>query len=937
VAERIGGVYIKVEYKVDKSSYKAVTNSLKEIGKQTDNLSKKISKTSKALSSFKVNTTGFSKATADMKKMTKQSEMLANSFKQTGKAAKNIKITPFKMSNQIINQSKGIAGANRQTSTLAGTLGALGKIAVAAFSVRAITNFSKEAISLASDLAEVQNVVDVTFGNLAEDINNFSKTAIKSFGLSETSAKKYASTVGAISKSMGFTTEDALVMGKSITALAADMASFYNLSTDEAFNKIRAGLTGETEPLKQIGVNMSVANLEAYALSQGITKAVSAMSEQEKMLLRNNYLLSVTADAQGDFARNSNSWANQTRILSEQFNQLKATLGTIGIKFLLPIIQGFNQMFTTIQSSANSLANFLGIATNSSVAITSSAGAGVGVVEDIAEGYEEVGKAAKKAKGSVASIDNVIQLSKPEASGSGASGGAGGGNLGVGLASYNFTPKEEEKGKAFGFIDKLKEKLKLLPQEINSISTSLSEIGSNVKPSALNFGESYINYLKQLGVSLIVVGKGMFEGVIGGIDLFLQQNKDRISKSWIGIFDNLSSGTDSATNTVSTVGELLGNFFKLDTTKQGIADAFASIEGLVDGSLLLITGLWEDITGGIDTILQNNKVKFEEFFTNLSEVFSLKMTNIKDIVQGTMDSILKTYDEYIKPFIDKFSEGLSIIVGKILDAYNNHIMPTWKKISEEFNTLYHETIKPFVDKLLEVVGKIVELAGVIWEKFIVPIVGFLVDTFGPAWSTTLNIVWVIVKSTVESVIGVIGGIIDAFGGVIDFVTGVFTGDWKKALEGLKAVFKGIFDAIGGIMMAPINMFVNGWNKLSDVVGVISIPKGVPLVGGLELSLPKLPKPQVALADGGIVTGRTWAEIGEAGPEVVVPLKNSSFTKSFAQDIAREVRGNAGNSQPVQVVFKDNNIFGSDLETIAQLVKRALEKENIRVGGVSYEF
>ena len=849
--------------------------------------------------------------------------------------------TAYKIDKNSFNQvQNSISDISKKTSALSAGFKAFGKIAVAAFSIKAIVSFSKQCVSLASDLAEVQNVVDVTFGNLASEINDFSKSSIKDFGLSETAAKKYSSTIGAISKSMGFTTEDALIMGKSMTALAADMASFYNLSTDEAFNKIRAGLTGETEPLKQLGINMSVANLEAYALSQGITKSVNAMSEQEKMLLRNNYLLSVTADAQGDFSRNSNSWANQTRILSEQFNQLKATLGSIGIKFILPIIQGFNSLFSVIQSSANALANFLGIATNSDVSITSGAKLSEDAVSGIADSYDEVGKAAKKAKGQVAGFDNVIQLSNASDSGSGSGTGGAGGSLGVGLASYDFTPKDDDNS-SLGFIDKLKEKLKNLPTDlkssIKSINSSLSEIGKGIKPSALNFGDSYINYLKTLGVSLLAVGTGVFDGVIGGIDKFLEQNKGRITKSWSNIFDNLASGADSLSGIISTTSELISNFFSLDTTKQAIADALASVESFISGSGELITGLWSDITGGIDTIIQENKDKFAKYFENLSLLISTNMDTVKDIVQGTMDSILKTYDTYIKPFVDKFSAGLSLIVGKIMDAYNNHIMPTWQRISESFNELYNNTIKPFVDKLLEVVGKIVELAGIIWEKFISPVVGFLIDTLAPMWSSTFEGIWAVAKSAVESIIGVIGGIIEALGGMLDFIIGIFTGDWDRALQGLKDVFSGIFKSIGEIMLAPVKAFVSLWNKMSDFVGVISIPEGVPFVGGLELSLPKLPKPELSLADGGIVTGRTWTEIGEKGPEAVVPLKNDNYTDALAQNVANRVGNNSNQNLGTQIHLHIQNLFGADWATVAREVKKAMEQEDIRVGGVSYVY
>ncbi len=203
----------------------------------------------------------------------------------------------------------------------------IGRILGSAFAVQQIVRFGKAAIELGSDLQEVQNVVDVTFGSLNSEINEFAKNAVTQFGLSELSAKQFTSTMGAMLKSMGLSTRESADMGMAIAGLAGDMASFYNLAPAESFAKIRSGISGEMEPLRQLGINLSVANLEQFALAQGITKSYEAMTQQEQALLRYNYLLSVTADAQGDFARTSDSWANQTRILSEQFNSLKASVG----------------------------------------------------------------------------------------------------------------------------------------------------------------------------------------------------------------------------------------------------------------------------------------------------------------------------------------------------------------------------------------------------------------------------------------------------------------------------------------------------------------------------------------------------------------------------------------------------------------------------------
>lgn len=222
----------------------------------------------------------------------------------------------------------------------------------------AVTDFVKDSWQAASDLQEVQNVVDVTFGDDATVIENWSKRANTAFGLTELQAKKYTSTLGAMMKSSGLTGKAITSMSTDLAGLTADMASFYNLDFEEAFEKIRAGISGETEPLKQLGINMSVANLEAYALSQGIDKAYESMSQAEQVTLRYNYLMEATADAQGDFARTSDSLANSQRVLANNFETLKANLGEV----LLPVVNGaveaINGLFDALTPELDLTASF---------------------------------------------------------------------------------------------------------------------------------------------------------------------------------------------------------------------------------------------------------------------------------------------------------------------------------------------------------------------------------------------------------------------------------------------------------------------------------------------------------------------------------------------------------------------------------------------------
>jgi len=234
---------------------------------------------------------------------------------------------------------KALKEADRQTRKLGESTKWFGNIASKTFTAMkvgvavgaagigaAMVWVGKTGLQLASDLTEVQNVVDVTFRDNAKLIDQWAKSAKNNFGLSELAAKKYASTVGAMFKSMGVTEQYVAPMSMKIAELAADFASFYNLDHDEAFEKIRAGISGETEPLKQLGINMSVANLEAFRLSKGIKTAYEKMSAADQAILRFNYLLSVSKDAQGDFNRNIDSFANQSRLFRTNIQELAARI-----------------------------------------------------------------------------------------------------------------------------------------------------------------------------------------------------------------------------------------------------------------------------------------------------------------------------------------------------------------------------------------------------------------------------------------------------------------------------------------------------------------------------------------------------------------------------------------------------------------------------------
>lgn len=209
-----------------------------------------------------------------------------------------------------------------------------------------ITGAIDESIGLASDLVETQNVVDVTFEDSASTINKWAQEALNAYGITETKAKQYSSTLGAMLKSMGIADDQVLQMSMDMAGLAADMASFYNLDHDTAFEKIRSGISGETEPLKALGINMSVANLNAFALDKGMNKAFDKMSQAEQATLRYQYLLEATKDAQGDFARTGDSFSNEMRKLQTNLDRIKTEFGKGLLGVVTPAISLLNNVLS---------------------------------------------------------------------------------------------------------------------------------------------------------------------------------------------------------------------------------------------------------------------------------------------------------------------------------------------------------------------------------------------------------------------------------------------------------------------------------------------------------------------------------------------------------------------------------------------------------------
>lgn len=320
----------------------------------------------------------------------------------------------------IIGGFQRLGSGSSGLKTASFNLSALFKTAIGFKAIQGLVDFGRSAVDLGSQITEVENVVDVAFGSMSDKAYQFASTAKEQFGLSELAAKTYSGTMMAMLKSSGVAQNAASKMSISLAGLAGDIASFYNIDTDTAFQKIRSGISGEIEPLRQLGINLSVANMEAYALSRGITTSYNAMSQAEKVALRYNYLMSVTGDVQGDFARTSGTWANQVRLLTLNFQSLSAVIGQGLIAGILPAIQALNALMSKLMQAANVFRNFMYVLMGKKLKgsqtgvsdVVSDLGGIETAVDDASSGLDDATSSAKKLKKalSVLPFDQLNQL-----------------------------------------------------------------------------------------------------------------------------------------------------------------------------------------------------------------------------------------------------------------------------------------------------------------------------------------------------------------------------------------------------------------------------------------------------------------------------------------------------------------------------------------------
>lgn len=859
---------------------------LEELNKATDSINKQFVEinsefTKQVSSTLSETVTRASKQFINLNnEFTKQmSNMGSNLSNVSNDIVKETEKTNDSISKQMTVMSKNA------TKNASGFIRTIRKKLVAAFGTVATGAFIKSCIEVGSNVTEVQNVVDTAFKDLSWQADQWASNAMTNFGLSELSAKKYMGVFGQMSNAMGITGKAALDMAENVTGLTGDVASFYNLGTDEAYTKLKSIWTGETETLKDLGVIMTQTNLDQYALNNGFGKTTAKMTEQEKVMLRYQYVTSALSNATGDFVKTQDSWANQTRILTLRFQQLKASLGKGFIALFTPILRGFNSLLAGLQKVADGFASFVQMLTGADISSSmGSISADIAGIGDDAGGAADnvsgIGDAAKKTakdiEKSLAGFDQINKLTEPTDDSSSSGSGT---DSTSGIGSVDFVPDVSgSTANVSSAISDMADKVKKALEPLKAISfdnlvSSLDNLKRAVQPlteklfSGLEW--AYYNvlvplaswYIEDLIPTYINTLADAFELLNTVLDVF----NPVFESAWDNFFKPIAEWTGGiVVDVINSIGDaflLVAGYLKehetdvKDWTDLYITPFFKTITDF-------ITELYDLIKSVIGFVIDLLGPSFDEIVAIISGAISA----IIKIVTGVLD-ILKGVIEFLNGIftgdIDKCMQGIKDIIKGCLEAI-------WG-IIKAIVSLIVNLVKGTVDIVINLL------------KDIFTVIGNILSSIKSVFDKVLMAIF-------NAVISVIDGIKDALWNIVDFVGDTFSSAWSNVWNGIINAFDNIFGGIVDIAKGPINLVIglingmldgleSGINWIVRKINTLSfdVPDWVPVIGGdhFGFDLPEVGFGSIPyLAEGGYVKPNTpqLAMIGDNKHqgEVVAP-------------------------------------------------------------------
>lgn len=898
--------------------------------------------------------------TADIDKFTQQMTALATAMKpfadEMQKVSNGFSAFPSKIQKLITSTEKYNASARNATSTTGKFTSGLKALNVAAAAVafRRISHFIAQAVTESNKYQEDLNLFTVALGQYAAEAQNYAEKVSDVMGIDPAQWLRNQGVFNTLLTGFGDTAERAQLMSRNLTQLGYDLSSFFNIPIEDAMQKLQSGISGELEPLRRLGYDLSQARLEQTALNLGIKESVANMTQAEKAELRYYAVMTQVTTAQGDMARTLQAPANQLRILQAQLTQASRAIGNIFIPALNAILPYAIAVVKAIREIANAIANLLGFTlTDVDYSSVGKLASGTGAVAD---NLGSAAGSAKELKKYIAGFDelNVLPSNSNAGSGGGA-GGAGGGGFDFDLPTYDFLGDAVETR-----VDEIKDKLKPLLVIALAIGAAfagwkigkrvtaavatlqagfatfassgagqaiLSKLASCVAGVALQFnaaGGGVKGFLSVLGMVAKVAAPAVaiLVVVIATLKVLIERWND-IKSAAANTFGKLKVGerlqalndklnqlgeklgwVDGFWNGLkSTIGSLMNFIGEVVITVVGssLIGLFNGLVGVLDGVVTAVTGVVEVFTGfaqflkGVFTgDLDLVKKSFATFGSGISKIFS-----------GVIDGLVNGFTGWVSGVI----EGVTNLGGTLLGTLIPNIV---NGVATFFSNLCADIAQVFTNAWNSICTLWSTVGNWFNTKVITPVDTFF-STLGTKIAAAFTTSWTKVKTewgvvtdwfknkiitpvqtAFESMCSSVGGF---FVSLWDRIAGVFAGvgGWfqSNVVDAINSAFRALVNGAISLLERMLNGIIRPLNNfIGKVNSVLSIVGG----GISTISYVSIPR----LANGGFVDEGQLFIAREAGAEMVGRIggktavaNNDQIVESVSQGVYEAVQRASG--------------------------------------------
>lgn len=815
--------------------------------------------------------------------------------------------------NKELDKVKGqLTSVEKQAkSTSSGIQKAFSAIKVTAI-IAGLVKVGKAAINAASDLAEVQNVVDTSFGKAADEVDKFAKTAITKFGLSEFAAKQSASSFMAMSNGMGVANKAGSEMAITLAGLSGDLASFWNTSAEQAQTALKGVYTGETEALKKYGVVMSEANLANYAAAQGIKKQLSAMTQAEKVQLRYNYVMQATADAQGDFAKTSGSWSNQVKILCMQFQQLASIIGNGLIAALTPAIKMFNQLLTVAINVANTVSDAFSkifgseqkqVLNLDTTKAADSIDQTTGAVEDLNKSLGQM---------SFDELNTLGSKSKETA-----------GNVQDQTLSVNTTTSEGDKG----LVKNMEEQSSQLEKILQTIADKIKAWKEKLPKLEIQFDTDQVNTaLGELGITIVSV----FSDIIGeaanfGINLANSINFSALVTNLAAAGQNLISTFGTIATTIIQLANRIAQDINLGLLIEKVSQVIAAFTGFVDK---LVSAVAPAVVTFYNTAI-----------SPLVQWVGEKLADALDFAAGLLNDWGQWFSDNA-PLIQKFAEDVGNVIANIWLLIEPLADATWQ-LFKDVLTLISEAIQASLGWILEhgeaVASVIAGVLAALLAYKIVTTITAIITGLQTAIGGLSAAFTAISANPVGLVVAAIAGLIVLFTSLWQNCEG-FRNFWIGLWDNITSAISSAWETITGIIDGIINGVKNAINAVKEFFGFgnknESRGNGFSGGGGFggSRSYRMAPANIPALASGGALYSSAVVQAGEypganTNPEIVAPQSLMKETMEGANAGVINAVMAMGSQITKAIEEKDTNVYMDTTKVTRKVTKeQAIQKK-----------